>query len=100
MLRALSFEQRNIGDLAAPFSMSLPAVSKHVRVLERAGLVRRKVQGRSHICRLEPAELAVADEWLRFYERYWTDRLDALDAALLAEDLVDATSPDTKGNSE
>src|SRR5689334_18835203 len=86
MLRSLAAGQRNIGELAAPFRMSLAAASKHVRVLETAGLVRRRIQGRSHLCRIEPSPLAAADEWLRFYERLWTERLDALDAVLKAED--------------
>ena len=86
MLRSLADGDRNIGELAAPFDMSLAAASKHVKVLERAGLVRRLVKGRTHVCRLEPAPLAAADEWLRFYEQFWNRRLDALDALLKAED--------------
>ena len=98
MLRSLASGQRNISELAAPFSMSFAAASKHVRVLEAAGLVRRQVEGRSHVCRIEPAPLAAADEWLRFYERLWTEQLDALDALLKAEDAATATSADTKGS--
>lgn len=86
MLHSLASGQRTIGELAAPFSMSFTAASKHVRVLESAGLVRRRVEGRSHICRLDPAPLAAANEWLRFYEAFWNERLDALDALLKAED--------------
>ncbi|WP_233171532.1 metalloregulator ArsR/SmtB family transcription factor [Dyella sp. ASV21] len=86
MLRSLATGDRNIGELAAPFDMSLAAASKHVKVLERAGLVRRMVKGRTHVCRLEPAPLAAADEWLRFYEQFWNQKLDALDALLKAED--------------
>jgi len=86
MLRSLATGERNIGELAAPFRMSFAAASKHVKVLESAGLVRRRVQGRSHFCRIEPVPLAAATEWLRFYERFWTERLDALDAVLQAED--------------
>src|SRR5260221_732867 len=92
MLRSLSAGERNIGELAAPFRMSFAAVSKHVKVLERAGLVRRRVQGRTHFCRIEPLPLAAADEWLRFYECFWIDRLDALAAILKAEDRA-ANSP-------
>jgi len=87
MLRSLSSGERNIGELASPFNMSLAAASKHVRVLEAAGLVRRKVQGRRHICRIEPSPLAAADRWLRFYERFWNKRLDALEVLLKAEDM-------------
>ena len=86
MLRSLADGDRNIGELAAPFAMSLAAASKHVKVLERAGLVRRLVKGRTHICRLEPGPLAAADEWLRFYEQFWNRKLDALEALLKAED--------------
>lgn len=86
MLRTLAAGERKIGDLAAPHAMSFAAASKHVRVLERAGLVRRRVEGRAHVCRLEPAPLAGADEWLRFYQSLWTRGLDTLDAMLRAED--------------
>jgi DNA-binding transcriptional ArsR family regulator len=88
MLRRLAAGERNIGELAAPFSMSFPAASKHVRVLERAGLVQRRVVGRSHVIRLETAPLAAATEWLRFYERFWSDQLDNLEALLRAEDVA------------
>src|SRR5262245_12154026 len=86
MLRMLASGQRTIGELAAPFSMSFAGASKHIRVLEAAGLVHRRIEGRSHICRLDPAPLAAADAWLRFYETFWTERFDALDALLKAED--------------
>jgi DNA-binding transcriptional ArsR family regulator len=86
MLRSLASGQRNIGELAAPHRMSFAAASKHVRVLESAGLVRRRIEGRAHVCRIEAAPMAAADEWLRFYQRFWTARLDALDAVLKAED--------------
>lgn len=85
MLRALASGERRIGDLAAPFSMSFAAASKHVRVLEAAGLVKRRVEGRSHYCRIDPAPLAAAEEWLRFYARFWDERLDTLEALLRAE---------------
>lgn len=82
MLRSLSLEEQSIGELAAPFRMSFAGASKHVKVLERAGLVRRTVRGRTHLCRLDPAPLAAAHGWLRFYERFWTERLDALEREL------------------
>jgi DNA-binding transcriptional ArsR family regulator len=78
MLRRLADRELTVGELAEPLEMSLPAAAKHVQVLERAGLVRRTVTGRRHICRLDPRPLAGADEWLRFYERYWSEQLDAL----------------------
>jgi DNA-binding transcriptional ArsR family regulator len=82
MLRRLATEELSVGELAAPFAMSFAGASKHVRALERAGLVRRKVQGRRHLCRLEPAPLAEADGWLGFYRRFWDERLDMLEQAL------------------
>jgi DNA-binding transcriptional ArsR family regulator len=86
MLAELSGGERKIGDLAAPFDMSFSAASKHVRVLETAGLVRREVRGRAHVCRLEAVPLREAEQWLRDYERFWTERLDVLDALLRADD--------------
>lgn len=89
MLRSLAHGETSIGELAAPYQMSLAAASKHVKVLERAGLLRRTVRGRTHVCRIQSAPLARADEWLRFYERFWTTRLDALDEALKADVVAD-----------
>lgn len=86
MLRSLAAGEHNIGALAAPHRMSFAAASKHVKVLERAGLVRRRIAGRAHMCRIEPAVLATAGEWLRFYERFWTEHLDRLGGLLRAED--------------
>jgi len=85
MLRALAGGERNIGELAKPFAMSFAAASKHVKVLEGAGLLRRRVEGRVHRCAINAAPLAKADEWLRFYESFWNDRLDALEAELRKE---------------
>jgi DNA-binding transcriptional ArsR family regulator len=86
MLRMLSAGQQTVGQLAAPFTMSLAAASKHVKVLELAGLVRRQINGRTHVCQLAPAPLLAATEWLRFYETFWTERFDALERLLAAED--------------
>ncbi|MGD1879792.1 MAG: ArsR/SmtB family transcription factor [Kiloniellaceae bacterium] len=86
MLRDLADGERTVGQLAEPFDMSLAAASKHIKALEAAGLIRREVRGRSHLCRLAPGPLAGAHDWLRFYQRFWTDRLDALEALLRAED--------------
>ncbi|HVY05522.1 MAG TPA: metalloregulator ArsR/SmtB family transcription factor [Burkholderiales bacterium] len=82
MLRSLASRESTVGELAAPFRISLAAASKHVKVLERAGLVRRTVQGRTHFCRLDPKPLAGAHDWLKFYERFWGEKLDALEALL------------------
>ncbi|WP_425353795.1 ArsR/SmtB family transcription factor [Ancylobacter gelatini] len=86
MLRRLSTGERTVGELAEPFAMSLAGASKHIRTLEAAGLVRREVKGRQHLCRLDAARLAQASEWLRFYERFWTERLNVLDALLREDD--------------
>ena len=82
MLRSLSDGERTVGQLAAPFEMSLAAASKHVKALENAGLVRREIRGRTHVCRLEAQPLAAATDWLRFYERFWNTRLDRLETLL------------------
>ncbi len=82
MLRSLAARERTIGELAEPFQISLAAASKHIKSLEHAGLVKRTVQGRTHFCRLDPKPLTAAHEWLRFYERFWNERLDTLEALL------------------
>src|SRR5262249_2255183 len=71
MLRRLADGERNLSELAAPLRMSFPAASKHVRVLERARLVRRRVVGRAHLCRIEGKPLAEASGWLEGYRRIW-----------------------------
>jgi len=86
MLRDLAARERTVSELAEPYAMSLAAASKHIRVLEHAGLIRREVRGRTHICRLDPGPLASAHEWLSFYERFWTSRLDELERLLRGED--------------
>jgi DNA-binding transcriptional ArsR family regulator len=86
MLRQLTDGERTVGQLAEPYSMSLAAASKHIKALESAGLIRREVRGRTHMCRLEPGPLATANAWLRYYERFWTDRLDVLDRLLREQD--------------
>jgi DNA-binding transcriptional ArsR family regulator len=82
MLGRLALRDLTVGELAEPLAMSLAAASKHVKVLERAGLVHRTVDGRRHVCRLEPMPLASAAAWLRDYERFWSERLDALEVLL------------------
>lgn len=85
MLRNLAKQPAAVGVLAAPFDISLAAASKHIKVLERAGLVKRNVQGRTHVCRLDPRPMHTGLEWMRYYERFWQQRLDGLEAALQAE---------------
>ncbi len=86
MLKRLAAAPQNIGELASPFAMTFAGASKHVRVLERAGLVKRKVEGREHVCAIAPAPLKTATDYLNRYERLWTASLDALDAMLKEED--------------
>ena len=93
MLASLALGEKSVGELAEPFEMSFAGASKHVKVLEEAGLIRRQVRGRTHMCSLEPGPLANADQWLRYYERFWTSRLDALEQ-LLRED--EARRPKSK----
>src|SRR6202162_6738 len=82
MLRELVSGERTVSQLAEPFAMSLAGASKHIKALENAGLIRREVRGRIHLCRLDPGPLASAHQWLEFYERFWTDRLYLLDPLL------------------
>jgi DNA-binding transcriptional ArsR family regulator len=82
MLRGLALGERSVSELAEPFAISLAAASKHIRVLEQAGLIRREVRGRTHVCRLDPGPLANAHEWLGTYERFWTSRFDELERML------------------
>ncbi len=100
MLRELAGGERTVGQLAAPFAMSLAAASKHIKALENAGLVRREVRGRTHLCRLDPGPLASAYQWLSFYERFWTDRLDTLERLLRQEDAAELPTPEHKGEDQ
>ena len=86
MLESLSEQPCSVGELAAPFDISLAGASKHIQVLERAGLVRREISGRVHTCHLEAQPMHAGAEWLRHYERWWNRRIDALEALLQAED--------------
>src|ERR1700740_1251659 len=80
ILRALTRHPATINEIAKPFPVSLNAVSKHVMVLERAGLLRREVKGREHYCWIEPQPLRDADLWLKKYEQFWEQHMDALEA--------------------
>ncbi len=97
MLQTLAEGDRTVGQLAEPFEMSLAAASKHIKALEHAGLIRREVRGRTHWCSLAPDALATAHEWLSFYERFWTARLDALER-LLREDGARKSGQNKKGD--
>ena len=79
ILRHLVQGERCVTDLARPFAMSLPAVSKHLRVLEKAGLVRRHRCGRVHRLQLEAAPMQQASQWMENYRRFWEESLGRLD---------------------
>ncbi|MDG2533407.1 metalloregulator ArsR/SmtB family transcription factor [Sphingomonas sp. HITSZ_GF] len=85
MLAHLSLGEKSIGELAEPFSMTFAGAAKHVKVLEGAGLVARRKVGRSYMCALKPDPLAEAERWLKQWEKFWTVRLDALEAILAAD---------------
>jgi DNA-binding transcriptional ArsR family regulator len=78
ILESLSQQQRRVKELAEPFAMSLPAVSKHLRVLENAGLLKRRRLGREHHIALEPAPMRNAMLWIEQYRKFWEGSLDAL----------------------
>lgn len=78
ILSRLADGERTVGELAEPFDMTRPAISKHLRVLERAGLVRRKADGRVSRCRLDAGPMRDAAEWVEGYRSFWEGQLDAL----------------------
>lgn len=78
ILARLAEREHNVGELAAPFTMSRPAISKHLRVLERAGLVRRDPDGRVSRCRLDAGPMLEAARWVETYRVFWENQLDAL----------------------
>ncbi|MFH0070928.1 ArsR/SmtB family transcription factor [Peribacillus sp. NPDC056705] len=82
MVRMIASHDRTVSELAEPFHMSLAAASKHIKVLERSGLLERSIQGRTHMCRLNPRTMSRAMEWLQFYERLWNVQFDALEREL------------------
>lgn len=94
MLAALANGERTVSQLAEPYAMSLAAASKHIKTLESAGLIRREIRGRTHLCRLDPGPLAAAHQWLSFYEHFWTSRLDALEQLLRNEDATRTKTQD------
>lgn len=99
MLRRLSGGERTVSELAEPFDISLAAASKHIKALEVAGLIRREVRGRTHMCRLDPGPMADAHQWLSTYERFWTGRLDLLERRLREDDARKQPQP-SEGDKE
>ena len=88
ILKRLSRGEARVTELAEPFDISLNSVSKHIRILERAELVRRRVSGREHFLTFNPAPMESAAQWMQRHRIFWTERLDALEAALRADDAV------------
>lgn len=78
ILERLARSEASVTELAAPFEMSLPAISKHLRILENAGLIAREKEGRVHHMRLSAAAMKDAAEWLAHYRRFWDDQFDNL----------------------
>jgi DNA-binding transcriptional ArsR family regulator len=79
ILQSLSRGPATVNKIAEPFPVSLNAISKHVMVLERAGLLRREIRGREHHCRINPRPLLEANQWLEHYRQFWELRLDELE---------------------
>jgi DNA-binding transcriptional ArsR family regulator len=96
ILARLALGDASVGELAAPFEMSLPAVSKHLKVLERAGLLARDRQGRVHRCRLDPEPMRRAEDWIGLHRRFWEERFDALNRYL--QDLKHGEDDDGTSN--
>jgi DNA-binding transcriptional ArsR family regulator len=82
MLASLALGDKSIGELGEPFAMTFAGASKHVKVLENAGLVERRKVGRRQICTLRAKPLEEADSWLRQWEEFWAVRLDRLEALI------------------
>ncbi len=82
MLASLALGSKSIGELAEPLAMSFAGASKHVRVLEEAGLLHRRKVGRTHLVSLNAEPLADAEQWLKQWEKCWNVRLDRLEAAI------------------
>ncbi len=79
ILTRLSEGEATVAELARPFKVSAPAITKHMRILEEAGLLSRIKLGREHQCRLEQARLKEAENWIEHHRKFWNDRLDALE---------------------
>ena len=85
ILARLTDSDARVTDIAADFPISLNSISKHIRMLERAGLLRRSVKGRDHVLSLDAAPLSDAAAWIEHYRRFWEGRLAALDAYVISK---------------
>jgi DNA-binding transcriptional ArsR family regulator len=88
ILRRLASGEARVTEVAAPFGISLNSVSKHIRLLERAGLVRRRIAGRDHFLTIDPKPFDELTRWMQETREFWTSRLDDLEAALRADDAI------------
>ena len=100
ILQRLSQGEARVTELARPFDISLNSVSKHIRMLERARLVRRRREGREHLLSLDPQPLDEVAAWIEQQRTLWTARFDALEALLEAEDRAAATTSQEKGRQD
>ena len=96
ILGRLAAGEARVTEVAAPFGISLNSVSKHIRLLERAGLVRRRIAGRDHFLSLEPKPFDELTQWMAKTRDFWSSRLDALEAALHADDAIKAAAKSSK----
>jgi DNA-binding transcriptional ArsR family regulator len=93
ILARLAQGEASVGELAAPFSISQPAVSKHLKVLEQAGLIKRGRAAQSRPCKLDAARLREVSDWLETYRRFWEESFDRLDAYLAELQKGDPDAP-------
>ena len=100
ILKRLASGEARVTEVAEPFGISLNSVSKHIRLLERAGLVRRRVSGRDHFLSLEPKPFDELTQWMRETREFWNSRLDTLEAALRAEDAISHAAESSKSPSK
>ena len=97
ILARLALGETSVSELATPFEMSLPAVSKHLKVLEHAGLIARSREAQWRPCRIEPRALKDVDDWLDRYRRFWEERFDRLDDYLKELQAKEAKDKGTRG---
>jgi DNA-binding transcriptional ArsR family regulator len=96
ILQRLAAGEARVTEVAAPFAISLNSVSKHIRLLERAGLVRRRISGRDHFLSLDPKPMDEIAAWIGRERAAWSARLDRLEAALRAEDAIAAAKKSSR----
>jgi DNA-binding transcriptional ArsR family regulator len=100
ILQRLAAGEARVTEIAAPFDISLNSVSKHIRLLERAGLVERRIAGRDHFLTLQRKPFDELTEWMLQTRQFWSSRLDALEAALRAEDAIAAAAKTSKSTAK